>query len=435
MTKMFAVVALVITALPMVNMLRLPKFTKSNQDMHLKSEQRWEASLPILVGNVQREHRSKTDIFPNFKTELMVAGFNVATFLDTHGMPQWNSDVNKYLMLLMNNRQNTMRYPLPAVKQRPTPLELTANCNASGYFSGPRDKPARLVMILTLAYEIDLLETQLYELGDIVDEFVVYEGMYTQRGAPKPQIFEKAKERLANFLPKIRYYQQLPSEINFDPPERAVPEGGGKAAWMNENVRKFAYTRYVEEEENAQRSLDNVIFVNADIDEIPPAVGLHRFKHCKTEKLPASFCSNTYDPDFGHIHTHPDQCGKLGSGYWPFPSIFRKGEPMRAHFANKYDEEPGYHIHARDPWTFLAKLMSTAEAHGFPGITQKNADLLADPQALYEEYICYLKKEPASRKIEANRFDGEKRLPWFMVANEERFPYVNPDYVKCGPQP
>jgi len=82
------------------------------------------------------------------------------------------------------------------------------------------------------------------------------------------QCFLKAKERFAPFMNNIRYYHQLPSELDFVPREEA-PKGQN---CINEDVRKLAYGRYVTEQKEAGKSLSNTLFINADGDEIPPAI-------------------------------------------------------------------------------------------------------------------------------------------------------------------
>jgi len=293
-------------------------------------------------------------------------------------------------------------------------------------------------MITTLAFELDILEATLYELDDVVDEFVVFEGLYTQRGARKPQMFLNNKGRFAPFMDKIRYYQQLPSELGFKPTDVA-PKGQN---WINEGVRKLAYDRYVTEQKKAGKSLNNTLFVNADGDEIPPAVGLQRFKYCNTDKLWASFCAVTYEADHGHIEEKNDGCGKLGHHYWPFPNILREGEPLRDHTSHKhmYDELPGVHMHARDPWSYLARYFTTAEKGKIPEVRDKNAHMLLDPDAIYRALVCAQRKKTGKPRsatgqnpiLESGKVSFEAPKLWFMAANEERFPYLDPGFVSCG---
>jgi len=373
----------------------LPK--ESLAKSSLPKESLAKESLPkesLAKESLPRKSVPKEGSAGNFGEELRAAGFKTATFLDKNGWPRLNSDITEYLELLMNHRHNS-GLKAPRVTQRPVPLENPPKC-VTRYFNGPRAQPAHLVMILTLAFELDTLEAQLYELNDVVDEFVVFEGLYTQRGASKPQVFPRAVERFSTFKHKIKYYHQLPIEAEFHPKDQAVSSSGPTGQnWVNENIRQMAYNRYVKEEEIAGRSLNNTLFINADIDEIPPANGVQRFKYCRTEKLWASFCSVLYEPDFQHIREFPDFCGQLGNHYWPFPNILRQGEPLRNHgyHKNMYDEMPGVHVHARDPWSFLARKITTAEQGGFAGLGNDVVRLLSDPLALYTRYACAIREE------------------------------------------
>jgi len=365
--------------------------------------------------------------FNTFSDYVLASGFNFKTFLDHKGFPNRNNDTTAYLELLMTYRQSLVLSP-PTVMQRPVALESPANCKASNYFVGPRAKPAHMVMILTLSYELDILEGQLYELSDVVDEFVVFEGFYTQFGAHKPQIWPNSKERFALFAHKIKYYHQRPGEI--------PPNGKRDRKWIYENIRQIAYNRYVEEEAQAGRSIDNTLFVNADIDEFPPATGLLRFKHCETTRLWASFCSVMYEPDFEHIKIKEGKCGRLGAHLWPFPNILRKGETLRDHgfHKNMYDEIAGVHIHARDPWSFIARDLSTADGHGSPEIA-KTPDMLLKPVDIWRTRVCKLRKMTSGKQpiVKAENISLEKgALPWFMALNKERFPYLDPGDNLCS---
>jgi len=77
--------------------------------------------------------------------------------LDDQGWPKRNSDVTKYLELLVINRDGAPATPTK-VTQPPVLLESPATCNEKCYFNGPRTTPAHVVMITTLAFELDMLE-------------------------------------------------------------------------------------------------------------------------------------------------------------------------------------------------------------------------------------------------------------------------------------
>mmetsp|Transcript_31996 Transcript_31996/g.56575 ORF Transcript_31996/g.56575 Transcript_31996/m.56575 type:complete len:501 (-) Transcript_31996:102-1604(-) len=407
-------------------------------------------------------------LMPGFKEQAILAGFNATSFINNNMMPNMNDDVSQYLELLMENRH---RFPLTAanVTTRPADqaLQIPPECPAEGYFRGPRRSPAHVVFIVHLSYELDILEALLYDLEDVVDTFVVYEGIYTDRGARKPLVFDRAHERFARFLPKIRHYVQVPEEVHF----KVVKAAPQNDAWNNENTWKTAEERYVHDETAAGRPLNNTLFVNADIDEFPPAEGLLRFKYCHTDRLPSAFCTVMYDPDFETIHEYSHPCGKLGKHYWANPVIHRVGETMRylpiATGKYHYDESVGSHVHARDPWGYVARVLSSAESkNGFKQLgvltkleresgiqrlgTPVTPDDLLNPGSLYLRLACHQRfKVPEHPHGALVLTDGKtknwhiwntssypylRRIPWFMDHNRARFPYAFPtefDYIHC----
>eukprot|EP00747_Dinoflagellata_sp_TGD_P207622 gnl/TRDRNA2_/TRDRNA2_81174_c0_seq1.p1 gnl/TRDRNA2_/TRDRNA2_81174_c0~~gnl/TRDRNA2_/TRDRNA2_81174_c0_seq1.p1 ORF type:complete len:565 (+),score=62.96 gnl/TRDRNA2_/TRDRNA2_81174_c0_seq1:47-1741(+) len=399
------------------------------------------ASATQSLQGLQSDQRTSSSVMlvmQSFKEQAEAAGFNPHEFFNERGMPKANHLITKYLTLLMENRRTFSQAP-PTVTSRPEPLENPPNCHDSGFFSGPRKKPAHLVMIVTVSYEMDILEAVLNELYDVVDEFIVMEGKYTQRGAHKPQVYEQEKSRLAQFFPKITYFYQRDQDLTFKPND--IPENvNNRAAWKNEDIRRQAYNRYVEGEQLANRSLANTLFVNADMDEIPPANGLQRFKYCATKHLPANLCSSIVDPDMEHIvEIHGNHCGRLGDHYWPHPNIMRAGESLRPGRKNHtpYDELVGVHFHGRDPWSSLAKALSVAEMGTWQG-SAAHPEILLDPWSLYKNYACGLKSRTGSNDMHhhaANAWHSYWRteevkfpimLPWFFAQNKERFPYLYP---------
>ena len=55
----------------------------------------------------------------------------------------------------------------PTVTVRPTPLQWDETCEGSGgYWKGKRKAPARIIDIIPISHELDILEARLYELDD-----------------------------------------------------------------------------------------------------------------------------------------------------------------------------------------------------------------------------------------------------------------------------
>eukprot|EP00746_Dinoflagellata_sp_MGD_P052071 gnl/MRDRNA2_/MRDRNA2_23099_c0_seq1.p1 gnl/MRDRNA2_/MRDRNA2_23099_c0~~gnl/MRDRNA2_/MRDRNA2_23099_c0_seq1.p1 ORF type:complete len:497 (+),score=75.61 gnl/MRDRNA2_/MRDRNA2_23099_c0_seq1:233-1723(+) len=413
---------------------------KSREKHSTKLEEKFEYSSKPKPGKI-------LGLFPGFEEQALEAGFDAENFLDK-GWPKRNDQVTKYLELLIENRRQVPLVP-EAVVQRPVPLESPPRCNESHFFEGPRECPAWIVVILTLAWELDLLEMQLYELFDVVDEFVVYEGTHTQRGARKPLVFEREKERFKKFLPKIRHYVQAEGRWTNEKFEEKIEAARGTNVWTNENIRQRAFDRYRKEQEEAGLTLENVLFVNADLDEFAPANGLQRFKFCKTKHSMKmhNFCSITYQPDAYSIEVQAQSCGNLGPYYWKYPNILKNDYPRLRSIHQQippYDEFVGTHLHVRDPWSAIAKTLGTAELGYFGRKKQSNGSVgifgfepheILNPGQVYEYIICTLAEgvngntKSADRKsirMPASEFKHPKPLPWFLLANKARFPYAWP---------
>mmetsp|Transcript_13149 Transcript_13149/g.23662 ORF Transcript_13149/g.23662 Transcript_13149/m.23662 type:complete len:101 (-) Transcript_13149:152-454(-) len=99
-----------------------------------------------------------------------------------------------------------------------------------------------------------------------------------------------------------------------------------------------------------------------------------------------------------------------------------------------YDEIAGVHIHARDPWSFIARDLSTADGHGSPEIA-KTPDMLLKPVDIWRTRVCKLRKMTSGKQpiVKAENISLEKgALPWFMALNKERFPYLDPGDNLCS---
>ena len=88
---------------------------------------------------------------------------------------------------------------------RPTPLEV--RCDGE-FWAGRRAVPAEIVDVFMFAWQLDLLEVRLFELEHVVDAFVIWEGLFGQRGIEKPLVLAANMHRFARFRDKISYVVQ-----------------------------------------------------------------------------------------------------------------------------------------------------------------------------------------------------------------------------------
>eukprot|EP00746_Dinoflagellata_sp_MGD_P054566 gnl/MRDRNA2_/MRDRNA2_23882_c0_seq1.p1 gnl/MRDRNA2_/MRDRNA2_23882_c0~~gnl/MRDRNA2_/MRDRNA2_23882_c0_seq1.p1 ORF type:complete len:173 (+),score=17.01 gnl/MRDRNA2_/MRDRNA2_23882_c0_seq1:118-636(+) len=148
-----------------------------------------------------------------------------------------------------------------------------------------------------------------------------------------------------------------------------------------------------------------------------------------------------YEPDMENVHLFPNACGRLGNHYWAHPNILREGEPLRGE-GRAYDEFPGLHLHIRDPWSTLARVLSTAEGAFFGklGNTSKisyEPFEILNPGHIYRYIVCNLKErrvqnfqQPNFKRMPLQDFAHAQLKPWFLEANKARFPYAYPSSFK-----
>lgn len=113
--------------------------------------------------------------------------------------------------------------------------------------------------------ELDRLDLRLNELNDVVDYFVLVEGVKTFSGLPKQLFFDKNKHKFKKFLPKIKHIiydeNKLPENINQISIE-SLPRGNTQA-WINEVKQRNTIVRGI-----VDARPDDVILIS-DVDEIP----------------------------------------------------------------------------------------------------------------------------------------------------------------------
>lgn len=104
--------------------------------------------------------------------------------------------------------------------------------------------------------ELDVLEVRLNVLKDVVDRFVIVEAIWTHTGRPKELLFEKNRQRYAEFLDKI-IYVKLTEEPAF--PEDATDV---ERAWIRENTQRNAILN------GLKGASDDDYLIISDLDEV-----------------------------------------------------------------------------------------------------------------------------------------------------------------------
>ena len=203
--------------------------------------------------------------------------------------------------------------PPPApilVARRPEPLAMPT-CEDRSIWAGRRAVPARIIDVTMFGFEVDLLEIRLFELEDVVETHVVWEGSYSQRGTPKPLILGATLHRFERFRDRMLYLAQddhdfrekivadatREKKVRVDEPWRSMLRNGTQASetmpgvsWINENVRRGAAEAWMRTDAWArshggrEEEAGEVLFIFSDLDELPNARAINQLKHC--EPLP-----------------------------------------------------------------------------------------------------------------------------------------------------
>ena len=105
--------------------------------------------------------------------------------------------------------------------------------------------------------EVDLLKMRLYEVGDIVDHFLLVESTHTHSGKPRDLLFPACIDDtiVKKYLDKIEHC------VIDDFPYKA-PTGSGGQAWNNEYHHRRAISKFIAKFD------DNDIFIMSDGDEL-----------------------------------------------------------------------------------------------------------------------------------------------------------------------
>ena len=120
------------------------------------------------------------------------------------------------------------------------------------------ERKPRIYDMFPFFNELELLEIRLNELDPVVDVFILAEARHTFQKKPKELVFEKNKDRFAEFLPKIRHIvvDELPGFFY----KWRRPD-----AWVVSDFQKGQVVRGLDDAQGG----DTVIF--SDVDEIPKA--------------------------------------------------------------------------------------------------------------------------------------------------------------------
>lgn len=347
------------------------------------------------------------------------------------------------------------------VSQRPDSLQL--DCSQSKYASaltGTLDsKPALIVDLIPVGYDIDLLEIHLLELYEVVDVFVLFESPYTQQGVAKPCYFNKSLHatpaRWARFLDKIVYMrpQRLPTAAQV----AAARQATGRS-WYLENQMRTDPMQQMQTSTHpllvkAREHLHSALFLQHDADEIPSARAVLHLKHCSRRsaktyyfpctsyKLNTQWLQRTYDlVGLGRAWV---KHASLDHYLWrPGPTARYLSAVLAEGTSGRYDSDsntphlgPGAAVHfssTAEPAGGWLKRIGVVEAYGAtqlpPALAADivagtvrgiNLGMLTEPHCGREYYAVHVSKTDLADFLYVS-------LPWALRHNPLRYPFIHP---------
>ncbi len=278
---------------------------------------------------------------------------------------QFNSSRNRfqaYVNLLNDtHRLMVLEQILPAfnVTKRPVVLSNELDCSNKNYtfLTGKlSEHPANIIDVLVFGYELFLLEIRLYELYDVVDEFILFESNITFKQLPKPYFFKENKNRFDKFLDKITLISpfeitrfnrdgSIKNKIKID--EKDILDDFKKESKLlyDQNIENRYYNDEFSFEIKSRMVPINIyqkyirefnsfdIFITGDIDEIPASNIINHFKYCQVHQnqFPFSAWSTMYMYSFSYLFRHENSVPVDPFSY-RFPNIINLNDINKNNF-------------------------------------------------------------------------------------------------------
>ena len=291
------------------------------------------------------------------------------------------------------------------------------------YGRPPANRPVRVVDLIMVAYDIDALETRLYEHAPHVDTFVIVESDATQRGAAKPMYFEYYRARFRNIEDRI-VYRRHNATIRTH-----AALATRKDDWVNEGSPRqilFAEAKQID-----ATSPKRVIFLNGDVDEFWSREALGSL----VQKGPVRSTVAPTDQYHYHngVYTQPevtkDATGGAINVAWGFPQ-----PTLPTHGCDGNHGGVGFTLHGFfSPFAWLCKDLAVAEGGGISAVHGSAAQRIRDPYTTFN--ALRVGKRPCCVDNRAWRLRNATTdpVPHLLRDQPTRFPYLMGDATRCLP--
>eukprot|EP00298_Acanthocystis_sp_HF-20_P015903 c21312_g1_i2.p1 GENE.c21312_g1_i2~~c21312_g1_i2.p1 ORF type:complete len:487 (+),score=205.20 c21312_g1_i2:108-1568(+) len=317
---------------------------------------------------------------------------------------------------------------------RPEPLTPPEQIQCSNYMTGTtgqrRSKPARVGHLIQLGFDIDVLETLLYELDDVVDYFFILESTRSHSDKlRKPLMWEKVRvqERFKPFKNKVIHMLLDDIDIgtqNYDP---------GNIFFIERFQETERWRKFQEWNEKFKYFGDDDILGFGDTDEVPSRQTVNILKHCNMHGsvdigiwFPFSLLDQAFRPDFpvpGHPYTLGDPT------YWPLRAA-KTRIPNRERGTSGRYLLGGMHMtnHRYLPYLIVKRLTGTEYGFAKHSVlldmlrqagqsgNVKNLESVIGDQANAESRLVPLSQI-------ANEMRNIAIIPWYLKCNLNRYPY------------
>ena len=300
-----------------------------------------------------------------------------------------------------------------------TAPELEINCKKKEYShfltGNKRKQPIRIFDLTEMAYELDILEIRLFELEDVVDEFVLLEGLYTHIGIKKPLFFERNYQRYSRWKDKIKYIvwdERMSLES-----DRLNEKKFGKYDWsLEKKSRSFLMEAFKELHRDGEDLNDEDLLILGDLDELPHRDVIAHFKYCEVKE---NFFPATFDAIFWRFSFHwlfNEICDCPSVVTWK--NIKKENVPLRENFSSRIGTT-AWHLNRFGPAVMqVVKEFSIAE--GSLQLPSGNPEILRNisfAQQQMEKGIrpCCPRDHLAYHK---DPIQEGYAIPWIILANQ-----------------
>jgi hypothetical protein len=340
------------------------------------------------------------------------------------------------------------------VTKRLIPLSFTLNCTNeinSKYFNERKENNILpyLIDIFIFGFELKLIEIQLYELYEVVDEFVIFESNITLKKIPKELFFTQNLKRFHRFIDKITL--MTPFSI-----KRFNKDGSIKSSIdidLKDVRDDFKYKNQVDVSkifrpdfalEFAVRMIpvdyyqkyirmfnSNDILIHGDVDEIPDSNIVNHFKYCETknELFPFSIWSNFYIYNLNYLFRSDDSRDSYGfmcPYIFKFKDILNNNNYTRLRKTTLLPQASGSHLN-RVLGPIVNGMYKDMSQSDSDGLTQYYLDVIKNPtiegyNRFKELYIAgRINEKWINRVVKVSSFNSKLKtfIPWIIKENRE----------------